>query len=63
LLTAPAAGKILDKKATKKIWTDLFEPLISRPHGQPILVLGSNPQPAFTGAATAEDFEPDDLTT
>jgi hypothetical protein len=57
LLTAPAAGKLLDKKATKAIWTDVFVPLINRPRGQPILVMGSDDRPAFTGDAKAEDFQ------
>ena len=56
LLTAPAASKLLDKKATKQMWKDVFEPIITRPRGQPILALGSDPRPAFVGVATAEDF-------
>jgi hypothetical protein len=54
LITAPAAAKILKNKA---LWTDVFEPLISRPRGRPILTLGSDSRPTFTGSATAEDFE------
>ena len=54
LITAPAAAKILKNKA---LWTDIFEPLISRPRGRPILTLGSDSRPTFTGSATAEDFE------
>ena len=56
LLTAPAAAKVLDKKATKALWADVFEPLIKRPQGKPILALGSDPRPPFTGAASADDF-------
>jgi hypothetical protein len=57
LLTAPAAGKLLDRKATKAIWTDLFVPLMTRPRGQPILVMGSDDRPPFSGAASVDDFE------
>jgi hypothetical protein len=57
LLTAPAAGKVLDKKATKAIWKDIFEPMIQRPRGQPILALGSDPRPPFSGTATISEFE------
>lgn len=56
LLTAPAAGKLLDKKATKQTWKDVFEPMIVRPRGQPVLVAGSDPRPPVSGTATAEDF-------
>jgi Protein of unknown function (DUF2800) len=56
LLTAPAAGKLLDKKATKAIWTDLFEALIKRSPGKPTLVLGTDPRPPVSGAASAEEF-------
>jgi len=57
LLTAPAAGKVLDKKATKAIWKDVFEPLIQRLRGQPILALGSDSRPPFSGTATINEFE------
>lgn len=57
VITAPAAAKILDKKATKELWKDLFEPLIGKPRGQPIMVMGSDPRPPFTGEAKADDFE------
>jgi hypothetical protein len=57
LITAPVAAKLLNKKATATLWTDLFEPLISRPRGRPILVLGSDPRPVFTDVATADDFD------
>jgi hypothetical protein len=56
LLTAPAAAKLLDKKATKSLWKDLFEPMIARGRGAPLLVVGSDPRPPYTGAASAEDF-------
>jgi hypothetical protein len=57
VITAPQAAKLLDKKATKALWTDIFEPLISRPRGQPILTLGSDERPTFTGASGIEDFQ------
>ncbi len=59
VITAPQAAKLLDKKATKATWTDVFEPLIVRPRGQPILALGSDPRPPFTGTASADDFAED----
>ena len=62
LLTAPAAAKILDKKTTKAIWKDLFEPMIAKAPGKPLLVCGSDPRPPTTIAADATDFE-DELTT
>src|SRR5271166_3730863 len=57
LITAPAAAKLLDKKATKAMWTDVFEPLISRPRGKPILTFGSDTRPTFSGSLKADDFE------
>jgi hypothetical protein len=61
LLTAPAAEKALIKKygGKKKLeatWNDVFAPLITRPRGKPILTVGSDSRPAFTGAGKAEDF-------
>jgi hypothetical protein len=68
LLTAPAAEKALikkfgGKKKIENIWLDVFTPLIKRPRGQPILTLGSDPRPAFTGSGKADDFadEQEDL--
>lgn len=57
LLTAPAASKLLDKKATKQVWKDVFEPMIERPRGRPILTQGSDPRPPYAGVAGAEDFD------
>ncbi|MGO9723619.1 MAG: DUF2800 domain-containing protein [Methylocella sp.] len=59
VITAPAAAKLLDKKATKQLWKDIFEPLIVRPRTKPVLVMGSDTRPAFSGAAVADDFEED----
>lgn len=59
LITAPAAAKLLDKKATKQIWKDVFEPLIHRPKGGPVLALGSDKRPVF-GGTTAESSEFDE---
>lgn len=57
ILTAPAAGKLLDKRATKELWTDVFAPLIKRAPGSPVLALGSDPRPPFSGVADASEFE------
>jgi hypothetical protein len=57
VITAPAAAKLLDKKATKELWKDQFEPLIVRPRTQPVLTIGTDPRPAFSGAAQASDFD------
>lgn len=62
LLTAPAAAKLLDKKTTKAIWKDMFEPLIAKSPGKPLLVCGSDPRAPVTIAANATDFD-DELTT
>ena len=57
VITAPQAAKLLKTKKTEALWTDIFEPLISRPRGRPILTLGSDSRPTFSGAASADDFE------
>lgn len=57
VLSAPAAAKLLDKKATKNLWSDVFEPMIRRATGKPVLVYGSDERPAFSGAGQAEDFD------
>jgi hypothetical protein len=57
IITAPAAAKLLDKKATKAIWADVFEPMIKKPPGKAQLALGSDPRPPFNGAADLEEFE------
>ena len=62
LLTAPAVEKALikkfgGKKKIETVWRDQFAPLIKRPRGQPILTVGSDPRPAFTGSGKADDFE------
>jgi hypothetical protein len=59
-ITAPAAKKILDKKATKALWKEVFEPLIKRAKGAPTLALGSDSRPAY-GKADANDFENEDI--
>lgn len=56
IITAPVAGALLDKKATKQLWKDVFAPLIHKKPGQPFMVLGSDDRPPYTGGATAEDF-------
>lgn len=59
VITAPQAGKLLDKKASKNMWKDMFVPLITRATGKPILTVGSDSRPPFTGAAGADEFEED----
>ena len=56
-ITAAAAAKLLDKKATKQTWNDVFVPLIKRGAGKPLMVLGSDPRPPVSGAAASEDFD------
>lgn len=57
ILTAPQAAKILDKKATKATWKDIFEPMIKRAPGRPVLALGSDPRPRYGNVAGAQEFE------
>lgn len=57
IITAPEAGKLLDKTKTKQLWTDIFVPLIHRSPGKPLLALGSDTRPPYTGSACASDFE------
>lgn len=61
-ITAPAAAKLLDKKATKAIWKDVFEPLFARAPGGLQIAWGSDERPA-TGAriATSDEFDSDDI--
>lgn len=57
IISAAVAAKILDRKATKNMWTDGFVPIIKRAAGRPVLVLGSDTRPAYSGAADASDFD------
>lgn len=57
ILTASGASKILDKKKTKATWDDVFVPLIKRAPGKPMLVMGSDPRPAFSPASSSDEFE------
>lgn len=59
IITAPAAGKLLDKAKTKALWQDIFTPLIERKKGKPQLALGSDPRTPYTGAADAGEFDDD----
>jgi hypothetical protein len=61
VITAPVAAKLLDKKATKALWKDMFEPLIKKAPGKPVLALGSDERPPYSGAALANDFEETEL--
>jgi hypothetical protein len=56
IITAPAAAKLLDKKATKKVWADVFEPLIRRESGKPVLALGSDTR-APIAVSAKDDFD------
>jgi Protein of unknown function (DUF2800) len=57
VITAPAAAKILDTKKTKAMWKDMFEPLIKKAPGKPVLALGGDERPPYSGAAESNDFE------
>jgi hypothetical protein len=57
IITAPAAAKILDKKDTKDKWQRLFEPLVKKAPGRPVLALGSDPRPQFISTANADEFD------
>jgi hypothetical protein len=59
IITAPQAGKLLDKKKTAQLWEDIFKPLIKRASGKAMLAIGSDSRPPFTGAASLEEFEED----
>lgn len=56
IITAPAAAKLLDRKASKALWQDVFVPLIQKARGAPQLVQGSDPRPPVTTAASADEF-------
>lgn len=60
-ITAPAAAKLLDKKATKAVWKAIFEPMIKRARGAPQLALGSDPRPTYGGPAQANEFANEDI--
>ena len=57
ILTAGGASKVLDKAKTKATWNDIFVPLIKRAPGKPMLVMGSDPRPAYIPASGADEFE------
>lgn len=57
ILTAPEAAKLLDKKATKNTWDDIFAPAVKRAPGKPILVMGSDPRPPYSPVADKSEFE------
>jgi Protein of unknown function (DUF2800) len=60
ILSAPKAAKLLDKKKTKELWTELFAPLVKRAPGRPVLVIGSDSRPPYSPAADADEFETED---
>ena len=56
------AKKLINKKPTKAMWADVFEPetgtgLVKQSDGRPVLVYGSDPRPPYTGAASADEFD------
>lgn len=57
IITPAAADKLLNKKATKQTWKDVFEGLIKRADGKAILVQGSDPRPPFQSAAGTDEFD------
>lgn len=57
IITAPQAGKLLDKKATKETWKVIAETCVERKKGRPKLVLGSEPGTPYTAAADAAEFD------
>lgn len=62
IITAPAAGELLDRKATKALWKEVFVPMIARKKGAPQLTTGSDSRPPYTGAAGADEFaDADDI--
>lgn len=56
-ITAPAAAKILDKKKTKELWKDVFEPLFEKTKGSAQIALGSDSRPAMGRSSAASDFD------
>ena len=56
IITAPAAGKILDKGKTKELWKDFFMPLIGKNRGAPAVAWGSDERATYVAAASAEEF-------
>lgn len=57
IITPSVADKMLNRKATKELWKDVFEPLITRGRGRATVAEGSDPRPPFTDAAAASEFE------
>ena len=57
IITLPAADKLLNRKATKQLWQDVFVPLVKRGSASRVLALGSDPRPPYSGAAGADEFE------
>lgn len=63
IITPSAAGKLLDKKRTAASW-EMLTPFIRQPPGKAQIALGSDPRPAYSGEAKAEEFaDLDDPTT
>lgn len=61
-ITAPEAAKLLDKKATKATWKDVFEPLFSRAAGSLQIAWGSDERPAAgSRTASSDEFDSDEI--
>lgn len=55
IITPSVADKQLNKKKTKATW-ELLTPLIRKPPGKVTVVPGSDPRPAYSGAARDDEF-------
>lgn len=62
-ITAPAAKKLLGKKATKKLWEEIFEPMIKRAKAGPMIALGSDTRPVYGErvASAADEFANEEI--
>lgn len=57
IISASVATKMLAKKKTQKTYDDTIAPLIDRAAGKPMLAMGSDPRPPFSGASDSDEFE------
>lgn len=62
-ITAPEAKKLLNKKATKKLWEEIFAPMIKRANAGPMIALGSDTRPVYGErvAALADEFANEEI--
>lgn len=61
VISVTKADKLLNKKATKALWSEMFEPLVHRAPGKPLLVMGSDQRPEYTRQASSDEFEDADV--